>query len=228
MSDVVFFPGAGSFGGEFRPLTQALGPSSLLVRYPGRQGRDFGVPAPSFDAVVRACAEQIVRHAVVRPLLFGHSYGAYVACATAARLRECGVEAAALVAAGAAAPGRREVPEQAVSSPAEAVAYLEEVDPGLLAGAPSDEWREIVAETTVQDLRLLGGFDPAGVSALPCGVLAARGADDPLTTDDSIAGWQDVTTGPFASRTFPGGHSDLLRSPDCASWLQEAARTAGH
>ncbi|MFB7741757.1 thioesterase II family protein [Streptomyces sp. NPDC056132] len=227
MTDAVFFPGAGSFGGEFRPLTRALGPESRLVRYPGRQGRDFGVPAPSFDAVVRACAEQIVRHAMVRPLLFGHSYGAYVACATAARLRESGIEVASLVAAGAAGPGRLELPGPAVNGPAEAVAYLEEVDPGLLAQAPSDEWREIVAETTVWDLRLLGEFDPAQEPPLPCPVLAARGADDPLTTRDSIADWENATTGRFTSRTFPGGHSDLLASPDCASWLQDAVRTAG-
>lgn len=227
MTDAVFFPGAGSFGGEFRPLTRALGPASWLVRYPGRHGRGFGVPAASFEAVVGACTEQIVRRAVKRPLLFGHSYGAYVACATAARLRESGVEVASLVAAGAAAPGRLELPEQAVSSPSEAAAYLEEVDPGLLAGAASDEWREVVAETTAQDLRLLGEFDPADVPPLPCRIWAARGADDPLTTDDSIADWRNVTTDRFTSRTFPGGHSDLLGSPDCASWLQEAVRAAG-
>ncbi|HZF87743.1 thioesterase II family protein [Streptomyces sp.] len=221
----VFFPGAGSFGTEFRPLTQALGRSSWPVRYPGRPGRDFGTPAASFDAVVRACTEQITRRITGRPLLFGHSYGAYVAHATAARLGEAGVEVAALVAVGAAGPGRLRVPERAAADPAEAAAYLDRADPGVLAGAPSDEWRAVVAETTAQDLRLLRQFTPAAVPALHCPVLAARGTEDPLTTDDTIATWQHTTTGPFTRRTFPGGHSDLLSSPDCASWLRQVRDT---
>lgn len=223
----VFFPGAGSFGSEFRPLTQALGVPSWPVRYPGRPGRDFGTPAASFDAVVRTCAEQITRRSAVRPLLFGHSYGAYVAYATAARLAEAGVEVAALVAVGAAGPGRLRVPEQATAGPAEAAAYLDRADPGVLADAPSDEWRAVVAETTAQDLRLLRQFTPAKALGLRCPVLAARGTEDPLTTDDTIAAWRHATTGPFTRRTFPGGHSDLLRSPECVSWLQRIQETAG-
>ncbi|MEV8554297.1 alpha/beta fold hydrolase [Streptomyces glaucescens] len=225
-SATVFFPGAGSFGAELRPLTRALGRSSRPVRYPGRPGRDYGTPAASFDAVVRSCAEQIMRRPAGRPLLFGHSYGAYVAYATAARLSEAGVEVAALVAVGAAGPGRLRVPEQAAAGPAEAAAYLDRADPGVLAGAPSDEWRTVVAETTAQDLRLLRQFAPATVPVLHCPVMAARGTDDPLTTDDTIAAWQHTTTGPFTRRTFPGGHSDLLGSPDCAAWLQRIRETA--
>ncbi|MEW2527984.1 alpha/beta fold hydrolase [Streptomyces sp. NPDC047071] len=223
----VFFPGAGSFGTEFRPLTQALGVPSFPVRYPGRPGRDFGTPAASFDAVVRACADQITRRSAVRPLLFGHSYGAYVAYATAAHLGEAGVEVAALVAVGAAGPGLLRVPERASAGPAEAAAYLDWADPGVLADAPSDEWRAVVAETTAQDLCLLRQFTPAKAPALRCSVLAARGIEDPLTTDETIAGWQHATTGPFTRHTFPGGHSDLLHSPECVSWLRRIQETAG-
>lgn len=223
----VFFPGAGSFGTEFRPLARALGGAAWPVRYPGRPGRGFGAPAASFDAVVHACTEQITRRPAVRPLLLGHSYGAYVAYATAARLREAGVEIAALVAVGAAGPGRLRVPEEAGTGPAEAAAYLDGVDPGVLAGAPSDDWRAVVAETTAQDLRLLRQFTPSAGHVLHCPVLAARGTEDPLTTDDTIAAWQQTTTGPFTRRTFPGGHSDLLSSPDCAAWLQQVRQTTG-
>ncbi|WP_052844930.1 thioesterase II family protein [Streptomyces sp. NRRL S-31] len=226
-ASTVFFPGAGSFGAEFRPLTRALGRTSWPVRYPGRPGRDFGVPAGSFDAVARACAEQILRRPAARVLLFGHSYGAYVAYATAARLREAGAEVAALLAVGAAGPGRLRVPEQAAAGPAGAAAFLDRADPGALAGAPSDDWRTVVAETAAQDLALLRGFDPATVPGLACPVLAARGAEDPLTTDDTIAAWQHTTTGPFSRRTFPGGHSDLLSAPECASWLLGVRETAG-
>lgn len=216
-----FFPGAGSFGGEFRPLAKALAPESWLVRYPGRAGRDFGEPAASFDAVVRSCVGQITGRPDPRPVLFGHSYGAYVAYGSVLALAEAGVEVAALVVAGAVAPGLVRVPQEATGSPAAAMEYLDGVDPGLLAGAPSEEWRSIVAETAAQDLRLLGQFSFAGSARVRCPVLAARGEHDPLTTDTAIAGWKHSTEGDFTQRTLPGGHSDLLHSPDFATWLRE-------
>jgi len=217
----VFFPGAGSFGREFQALVDTLGPAAWLVRYPGRYGRDFGVPAESFDGVVRACAEQIARRAPARPVLVGHSFGAYVAYATAVRLREAGTEVCALVAAGASAPGRLQVPEQATGTPAGAARYLDGVDPRALADAPSDDWREVVAETAMRDLRLLRQFDAASSSGLRCPILTARGEADPLTSDAGVGEWEHATAGAFSLRVFPGGHSDFLRSPACLSWIRE-------
>ncbi|MBM9506838.1 thioesterase II family protein [Actinacidiphila acididurans] len=218
----VLFPGAGSFGREFQPLTAALGRAAWTVRYPGRYGRDFGVPAPSFDAVVRSCAEQIGRRNHERPVLCGHSYGAYVAYATAARLARAGTSVAALVVSGARAPELLEVPEKAAASHADAAVYLDDVDPVALADAPSDEWREILVDTTLQDLRLLAGFAPPPPGPLTCPVLALRGTSDPLTSDLALTPWRDVTSGPFTQRTFPGGHTDVLHSPPCTTWLSGA------
>ena len=218
----VLFPGAGSFGGEFQPLTAALGPAARTIRYPGRQGRDFGVPAPSFDAVVRSCAEQIARRGPVRPVFCGHSYGAYVAYATAVRLEETGTEVAALVVSGAVAPGLLEVPQKATASHADAATYLDDVDPAALAGAPSDEWREIVVDATLQDLRLLARFEAPTAPSLGCPVLALRGDADPLTSAPALVPWHGVTSGPFSVHTFAGGHTDVLRSPACTAWLVEA------
>ena len=223
----VFFPGAGSFGSEFQPLMDALRPAAWLVRYPGRYGRSFGVPASSFDGVVRDCAGQITsRLPLDSPLprglvLFGHSFGAYVAYATALRLQEWGVRISALVAAGASAPRRLEVPERAVASPSGAVAYLESIDPGGLADAPTQEWREIVAETVVSDMRLLGQFDTTVSDRVRCPVLVARGEADPLTSDAGVGEWSGYTDSAFLRRVFPGGHSDFLRSPACTSWVRE-------
>jgi surfactin synthase thioesterase subunit len=215
-----FFPGAGSFGSELRPLLDALKPAARLVRYPGRLGRDFGVPAESFDGVVRACAEQIADRAPARPVLFGHSFGAYVAFAVAARLQEAGTPVAALVAVGASAPARLEVPERALRSPSDAAQYLDGVDPGILADAPSDDWREVVVETAIQDLRLLRQFGQTAVEGLHCPILAVRGDSDPLTSDATAGEWERCTDGPFSLRVFPGGHADFLRSPACVSWVR--------
>jgi surfactin synthase thioesterase subunit len=196
---MICFPGAGSFGAEFAAVTGAR-----VMRYPGRHGRDFGVPAGSFEEVVSACVDQLSRRAPQRPVLLGHSFGAYVAYAVAGRLPEV----AALVVVGASA--RPEVPR--LAGAAEVAAYLDRVDPSALAGVPSPEWREIVVAAAAADLRLLRSFDPAGHPVLGCPVLAARGQDDPLTSDAGLDGWAPRTTGPFTRQVFPGGHSDLLRS----------------
>jgi surfactin synthase thioesterase subunit len=217
----VFFPGAGSFGSEFQLLVDALKPAAWLVKYPGRYGTDFGVPAESFDGVVRACTKQIASRAPARPVLFGHSFGAYVAYATALRLQEAGIEVSALVAVGASAPGQLEVPEQATGTPSDAATYLDRVDPSALADATSDDWREVVAETAVHDLRLLMQFDAASSTSVHCPILAVRGDADPLTSDAAVAEWEQSTDGVFSLHIFPGGHSDFLRSPACTSWIRE-------
>jgi surfactin synthase thioesterase subunit len=223
----VFFPGAGSFGREVQPLIDALKPAAWLVRYPGRHGKGFGVPAESFDAVVRACAEQVTRRAPANPILFGHSFGAYVAYASAIRLAAAGIEVSALVTVGASAPGRLAVSERATETAAGAAAYLDSVDPGALADAPSDEWREIVIETTMQDLRHLRQFPQTSSTGIECPIFAVRGDADPLTSDDSIDEWQRHTNGDFSRHVFPGNHSDFLRSPRCIAWIREIRDSFG-
>jgi surfactin synthase thioesterase subunit len=217
----VFFPGAGSFGREFRLLVDELKPEAWLVRYPGRYGRDFGTPAGSFDGLVRACTEQITSRAPARPVLFGHSFGAYVAFATALKLQETATGVGALVAAGACAPMRFEVSGQATGTPLQAARYLESVDPIALADAPSADWREIVGELAVHDLRLLKQFDAAQATSVHCPILTARGHADPLTSDSGVADWERYTDGLFSQHVFPGGHSDFLRSTACISWIRE-------
>jgi surfactin synthase thioesterase subunit len=239
MTDLVFFPGAGSFGGEFQQLVNALGSVARVIAYPGRFGRDFGVPAESFEAVVRACTEQITDWGLTRPVLFGHSFGAYVAYATALSLQATpaaadaatasggdagagggtGAGAGVLVVAGATAPGRLVIVDEATRSPQEAADYLRSVDPSALSNAPSDEWREIIAETVVDDMRLLREFAATSPIIVHCPIIAVRGEHDPLTTDDGIGEWKTSTDGEFTTRTFEGAHSDFLSSSDCASWL---------
>ncbi|WNV87531.1 alpha/beta fold hydrolase [Umezawaea sp. Da 62-37] len=195
---IAFFPGAGSFGG-------ASPPRARTVKYPGRYGTD---PTSSFDDLVRSCAKQ------ADTVLFGHSFGAYVAFAVASAL---GDEVTALVVSGANA--RVHVPEQATTTPSDTATYLDAVDPRALADAPSDEWREIIAETAMEDLRLLTGFDPAAVEPVRCPIFAVRGDQDPLTSDEGIRAWGSRTSGPFTEHVFPGGHSDFLTGDELASWL---------
>lgn len=209
----VFFPGAGSFGSEFRSLADCWEPA-IIARYPGRYGRDFGIPAASFDELTRACADQVAGQGLADPVLFGHSFGAYVAYAVTLRLREAGFGVTGLVVAGANAPSKLSMPERAMGSLSAAAEYLADIDSASLAEAPSDDWREIVAETAASDLRLLRQFDAASSGRVHCPVLAVRGAADPLTSDAGIREWRHFTHGTFSCRVVPGGHSEFLRSPD--------------
>ncbi|HEY0640145.1 MAG TPA: alpha/beta fold hydrolase [Pseudonocardiaceae bacterium] len=215
---VVFFPGAGSFGNEFRKMVPALGCSAFVARYPGRHGRDFGIPAESFDALVGSCVDQVTAQAGELPVLAGHSFGAYVAFATALRLQEAGRPVGALAVSGAASPGPVIVPAAAAGAPNQVAAYLTSVDPALLTAAPSPDWRDVIIGTTADDMRLLRGYEP-GRTVLNAPLHAAHGAEDPLTAGAGVAAWRSRAGTGFSARVFPGGHSDFLGTPDWLSWI---------
>jgi surfactin synthase thioesterase subunit len=221
---ILVLPGAGSFGSELRPLLDELGAATRIARYPGRFGRDFGKDT-TFPEVVEACADQARKLSAERVILVGHSFGAYVAHATAAEVERRGIPVHALVVVGANAPRLLAVPQAAGSDRSAVAAYLERIDPHLLPD-PSDEWRDVVLDTAMRDLRLLAQYSAAPRPYPRCPVFAARGATDPLTSGTGIGEWSGATAGPCAKRTFPGGHSDLLTTSAFADWLRVIATHA--
>ncbi|WP_229402499.1 thioesterase II family protein [Micromonospora okii] len=216
--DIVAFPGAGSFGGELKTVVQEFEPSARLLHYPGRFGRDFGRGAGSFDAVVEHCLALLARREPRRPVLVGHSFGAYVAYAVAARLEERGAEVAALVVVGATAPSLLTVPESVTTSRSDLVAYLADLAPDADV---SDEWREATLDLAMQDLRVLREFAAAEHGRLRCPIHAARGDRDRLASTDGIGAWGSVTLAAHTHRVFAGDHSDVLHGAEFLSWLRE-------
>jgi surfactin synthase thioesterase subunit len=212
---VVLFPGVGSFGGELRQLLRELRPSARMARYPGRFGADAGSAHRSFREVVESCATQVRRQERSRPVLVGHSFGAYVAYATARKLEELGTDVSALVVAAAAAPGLLSVPGSAIRDRSGTAAFLD----GIVDEPPS-EWGDTVLDAVVQDLRLLTEFSESAYGKVRCPILAARGEADPATSTSGIREWAGVTISWCAHKVFPGGHSDWLSSPQFASWLR--------
>lgn len=217
----VVFPGAGSFGNESRSLLRALEPSAWLVRYPGRFGKDFGTAAGSFEKLVQSCVNQVRHREPNQPVLIGHSFGAYVAYATASALADLGAAISALVVVGASAPSLMSVPESADRNRSDIAAFLDSIDTGLLPDESSSEWRDIIIDTAMQDLRLLREFDASEYRKVCCPVIATCGATDPLTSFSELGAWAEITADACAYRVFPGGHSELLRSPEFSSWLRE-------
>lgn len=223
--DIAVLPGAGSFGGELRPLMRAFESSAWLVCYPGRFGEDFGQPASSFDQVVQSCVEQVTNRRILRPVLVGHSFGAYVAFAAAAELEKRAIESTAVVVVGAMPPHLLSVPDSVTRSRADLAVYLDEMNPEFNS---SGEWREVIIDTAMSDLTLLRGFDPARYGPLRSTILAARGETDPLTTTVGIAEWDQATRGGFAHQDFPGGHTELLSDAAFLNWLREEIPVSVH
>ncbi|EST26554.1 hypothetical protein N566_23805 [Streptomycetaceae bacterium MP113-05] len=212
--DVVAFPGAGAFGGEFRALRGALPSGARLaaLQYPGRAAAP---PGPtSFEDLVTACAARICDRPGPPCVLLGHSFGAFVAYATASALQAAGTGVAALVVVGADAPDRVRPPVEAARSREATRAYLGGIGDDVLGQVPDDEWREIVVDTAWWDLVLLTAFPGPARVRLRCPVLAVRGRDDPITADDRMSAWAGTTVGGFASASLPGGHTDVLSSPE--------------
>jgi surfactin synthase thioesterase subunit len=213
--DVVAFPGAGSFGQEFRLLRNRLAGDARLValQYPGRTGPDQGTPATSFGDLVAACVSRARERSLAGCVLAGHSFGAYVAYATASALEAAGTVVDALVVVGANAPDRLSLPEDAVRTREGAWEFLTGIGEDVVGPVPDEEWREIVMETAWRDLVLLSEFPGPAPARLHGPVLAVRGQDDPLTAEDRMSGWADTTDGEFALVSLPGGHSDVLAAP---------------
>ncbi len=218
--DVIAFPGAGSFGGELRAVIRAFEPSAWLAHYPGRFGRDFGKTAESFTAVVQYCVAHIGHRKPRRPILVGHSFGAYVAYAVAARLEELGTEVASLVVVGATAPSLVAVPESVTRSRSDLAAYLADLAPDADV---SDEWRDATLDLATHDLRLLREFVPSKYPQLRCPIHATRGNRDRLATTDGISAWRSTTSGEFTHRVFVGDHSQVLHSPEFIAWLRKVS-----
>jgi surfactin synthase thioesterase subunit len=234
--DVVAFPGAGSYGGEFHALRRGLAGGARLVtlQYPGRTGPDQGTPATSFDALVAACVARILRRSRAGCVLVGHSFGAYVAYATAVALEAGGTCVDALVVVGANAPDRLALPEHAVRTREGAWEFLNTLGDDVVGSVPGERWRELVMETVWRDLVLLSEFPGTASARLRGPVLAVRGLEDPLAAEDRMSGWAGVTDGGFARVSLPGGHSGVLTAPEfvdrvaalIASRERSAARSA--
>lgn len=225
MTDLLYFPGAGSFGTEFTTIGRSLPFPSTVISYPGRRGADFGQAPDAFASVVDHCVQQVSRTVEgqkIPPTLFGHSYGAYVAWETVKRLGADGTAICGLVLAGAASPAHDRSPLPVTLD--EVRDYFDQMDPHVLRSAPSPEWADIICETAADDLRLLHQYRSdrsfsSRKTSIPVSV--CRGEQDELVTEAALTSWGELCAGAFSSHTFAGGHSNYLTEPEFASWLME-------
>lgn len=222
-STLVIFPGAGSFGSEFKGLLQAFRPYARLLRYAWRDAPDDSGGYADIDQAVQACARQVQKVAATRPILLGHSFGAYMAYAAAAALQPTGLAPRAVILAAARAPHRLD-DERQPRTQAEIEAYWRSLEPGLYDRLPDPSWQDVLVETTRRDLAVFEQVQAESFDRLQIDVLTATGSHDPLVNIEQGRSWADWTDGLHEHRSFPGGHSDFLGSKDFVEWVETATQ----
>ncbi|SCX91562.1 thioesterase II family protein [Desulfoluna spongiiphila] len=219
--DVIIFPGTGSFGSEFQPMVRTLRPNVRILRYPWRYEQTSHTDTPSFHDAAVSFVPQLRDISEKEPILFGHSFGAYMAYTLAAALELACCQIGGLVIVGANAPHLIDGSALLPRSSEEIEAYWTTVDPGLFERMPSHEWKDILIDTTRKELNMLSDFHASDFGRLCCPIFAASGDEDPLVTENGLTGWGDYTTERMSIRRFCGGHTNLLATNEFITWVKE-------
>ncbi|VFQ44178.1 thioesterase II family protein [Desulfoluna butyratoxydans] len=217
--DVIIFPGTGSFGSEFQPIVRTLRPKAQVLRYPWRYGQDDDVTSSFHDAAM-SCLPRLRDMQEKGPILFGHSFGAYIAYALATALEKTTCRIGGLIVVGANAPHVLDGAALLPRSPEEIEAYWAMVDPSLFERIPDPEWKDVLIDTSRKELNLLSDFHAPDFGRLHCPIFAASGDRDPLVTKNGLDGWDEYTTEGVKSRRFSGGHTDLLATDEFITWVK--------
>ncbi|MER6675515.1 alpha/beta fold hydrolase [Streptomyces sp. NPDC000983] len=210
-------PHAGGSAPYFMPLARALAPELdvLCVQYPGRLDRHRETPVTE----LRDLAEQVYRALVSAPagpvVLFGHSMGAVLAYEIARRLEASGGgELLGVIASGRRAPHRFREETVHLRDDDGIIAEIRALsgtEPGVL---DDEDLLRMVLPALRADYRAVETYrespDPAPLSA-PVTVLTGE-SDSRVSLDDARA-WQELTSGTFRFRSFPGGHFYLNGRP---------------
>ncbi|WUI00885.1 alpha/beta fold hydrolase [Spirillospora sp. NBC_00431] len=224
------FPHAGGSATRYFPLSRSLAPELEVssVQYPGRQDRRA---EPYLDNIPELADRvfEVLRGAVDRPFaMFGHSMGAVLAFEVTRRLEDAGAPAPLrLFVSGRRAPSRHRPGTVHQRDDAGIVAALREVggtDPRLLE---DEEMLATVVSVTRNDYKAAETYRWSPGPPLSCPVTALVGSDDPQTTVDEAAAWEEHTTGEFDLRVLPGGHFYLdARHTDVVDAIRAGVRAA--
>ncbi|ONK11286.1 alpha/beta fold hydrolase [Streptomyces sp. MP131-18] len=223
---LVCLPHAGGSAPYFLPLARALAPAVdvVSVQYPGRQDRRREPAPESLDTL----ADQLFDVLDAKPgtplVLFGHSMGAILAYEVARRMeREADDVPLGVIVSGRRSPSRHRDESVHRRDDAGIIAEMQELsgtDPGIFA---DEELMQLVLPTLRADYRAVETYRHRPGTPLRAPVSVLTGASDPRVTEEEARAWEEVTTGAFSLRIFPGGHFYLnTRQQEVTAAIKES------
>ncbi|MEU7748187.1 alpha/beta fold hydrolase [Nonomuraea sp. NPDC049158] len=214
------FHHAGGGASTYRQWPGPLGKAGIDVwpiQLPGRESRFLEPLESDLAALTATLADVVGAELDGRPYaVYGHSAGAYVACAFALRMIASRSQAPAHVFVGASRPPSRPDPDSPIHLlPRERLLHKLRSYGGLpeeLSAFP--EMIEMALDITRGDLRLIETASWPAEPWLACPVTAVGGVDDGTVPPAVLPRWRDITTGPFSHHPLPGGHFLTPRSEE--------------
>lgn len=178
------------------------------VALPGRESRIAEPRHRDLGELVDSLVGELDRVLAGPHILFGHSMGALIAYHLARRRLELGRRPPeALAVAGYAAPHLASVPiavdDVSDEELARSLCAIGGLPPELL-GRP--EWLGPLLAVVKDDLRVCHSHRYTPTAPLPFPVHAFGGVDDPLVTEEQLAGWREHTAAEFTRTMVRGGH----------------------
>ena len=209
------FHHAGAGASAFGSWRTALAPDIAVypVQLPGRETRIGEPRITDFAALVDDLDRELDRHLTGDYALYGHSMGAAVSAALAARRVSRGRPLPAALLVGAY-PGPHLGPPLSVTgvSDADLVDLLVEIGGMSELVRRYPEWSTAAVGLLRADLDLLHSYRPGLPVPLPIPITAYTGTDDPLVARTGVEQWAHHTTAGFGLRALPGGHFFLRDS----------------
>ena len=174
------------------------------VRLPGRSPRRREPLIARMPELVEYLADRLAPQLGTRFALFGHSMGAVVAFELARRFEGGGMRPVRLFLSGRSAPDAPSTVNGRMSDD-DIRAYLRRLGATPEQVLENDEIFALFAPIVRADLQLLQHYRFVPDPRITCPVTVMYGEEDGLCVDEGTR-WRQVTTGPFATHRFPGGH----------------------
>lgn len=214
---LICFPFAGAGTVFFRPWQSKVREvfDFKPVLLPGRERRLFDPTCVTIEAAIddtmAALGDALPGASTI--LVFGHSLGAILAYAFAARVETLAADITHLFVSGSPAPHKQRT-ERATGLDDDAfIARVREFAGFEDAAMDDPEVRELVIPTLRADVAMHEHFFDASVR-LRCPITAIRGDEDTLVSNEDLSSWNDVASDPVNLVNFPGGHMYLIDKPE--------------
>lgn len=223
---LICLPWAGGGPSGYRVWSRFLPPQLELwgISLAGHEGRMDEEPSAELDKVAAEVGQAIMHHQSLPFVLYGHSFGAWLAFEVARLLQDEGRGPTALVVSGRSSPAHWQGPDELISGLPDKE-FVHEVCRryGGLPGeaAKDEEVLNAVLPALRADLAMLEAYAYEPGQPLECPLHILAGKDDPATArKGALDGWCGETASLCRVQYFDGGHFFLTeRAEEVTEYL---------